>query len=109
MTKELKALNEIKYGGLVKDDVVCFTKKAFEKRLDLIETALKRLENYDNSTCNGLMNENIKLKEILRIIKENVMPLLSVDMIKYCKVYPIEDKEIIITQDEYNLLKEWLK
>ena len=33
MSKELttlEALNDLRYGGLVKDDVVCFNKKAFD-------------------------------------------------------------------------------
>ena len=44
MNKELtplEALNDLRNSGLVKDDVVCFTKKALEIRLNIIETALK--------------------------------------------------------------------
>lgn len=85
MIKELQALNDLRNSGLVKDDVVCFTKKAFEKRLDIIEKYLKALEI-------------IKEKEV------NVFIFLhSGDLETYNDM--VEDNRKP-TQEEFNLLKE---
>lgn len=74
MSKELDALNDLRNSGLVKDDVVCFTKKAFEKRLDIIETRLKREDSIEITAIDieqdnkALCKENKKLKRELEII-----------------------------------------
>ena len=69
MSKELEALNDLRNCGLVKDDVVCFTKKAFEKRLDIIESTLKDFEWLKSKLDIDFMNRLSVPEDKIRLLK----------------------------------------
>ena len=111
MSKELlplEALDNLRYGGLVDGNVVCFTKLAFEKRLDIIETALKDYERKlklakEYEDVNNVA-KRLKALEIIKKKKVNVRFLISCKTLK-------EYNDVIsdhLTQEEYDLLKEVL-
>lgn len=124
MSKELQALNDLRNSGLVKDDVVCFTKKALERRLDIIETELK--ENNELKTRNyellkeseHFYNERNKYKQTLEIIKKEISDCLEFYYDKehdYGEVWCIQNEEesrVLIasanSKEEFDLLKEVL-
>ena len=69
------------------------------------------IENKERELLRQWILETCFPKELkaLEIIKEKVMPLLNVDLIKRFKIYPVEDKEIEINEKEYDLLREVLE
>lgn len=113
-SKRIRKLLENKYGLLIYAD-----------DLDLIETALKRLENYEqNEDFNkdvlnyAFLNEQDKIKKLkaLDIIKEKKVNVLM--FICYAnsgkngfKMYnqAMENEEWRLTQEEFDLLKEVLE
>ena len=112
----LEALNDLRNSGLVKDDIVCFTKKALEKRLDIIETTLKDYETlkkeheFLSEHFNELLNENRKEHRVIEIIKEKVGLRFY-----YCddlKKYAIEigglQSYVFNSKMDYDLVKEIL-
>ena len=123
MSKELtplEALNNIKnlfIGSPIKPT----------QQFEIIETALKRLEKYDNDLdIEPLKKAVLKQDEILRIIKEKGLHYLEIALIQgNCSYedYLMECNRTIDiglirkslfdckpkTQAEFDLLKEWLK
>lgn len=116
MNKELKALKRIrklledKYGLLI-----------YVNDLDIIETALKKVERIEKSyrqatemKC-AMEKHIIKQDKILRIIKEKVMPLVSLDYQpeRKGKEYRVYDSELYqytdLFKEQYDLLKEYFK
>lgn len=106
MNKELEALSDLRNGGLVKDDVVCFNKKAFDKRLDIIETALK------NERQNAFLRE----EEIVRTIDRRNAKKFKI--LEYLKDICLEGKDkygngswgwVEFDLDKHPILKNWLK
>lgn len=91
--------------------------------LNIIETELKRLENFDNHHCvtlprmsgkKSLAEDYAEALMILRIIKEKVMPLVCVDDGEVANGhYRVYDAELYmhreLTRTEFDLLKEVLK
>ena len=86
MSKGLEALKEIKGKFFKQKGNTTSGDFGLYRRLSIIEEELKAFE----------------------IIKEKIMPLLSVDEIKYFKIYPIDDEGVEISKEEYDLLKEVL-
>ena len=107
MTKELEALYRINQKFVNKE--WANKPRETEKDFELIETALKRLEEIDKVMF--LNNQKMeKQDEILRIIKEkkvNISMLVFVenDLEVFNSLYS-EDRQL--TQAEFDLLKEWL-
>lgn len=100
----LESLNDLKNSGLVKDNAVCFTKKAFEKRLDIIETALKRLEEHDKIFKKYDIND-IWLEPALYVIK-NYFPMDTETQLNELKVLEIiKSADFLLEFDESQ--NEW--
>ena len=99
MTKELEALNDLKYRGFYYTKEGIDISTFVQMRLDIIETALKRLEKQD---------------EILRIIKEQ--PMFPVYITMYKNAYEMVadrksfalNKSVEELQAKFDLLKEEL-
>ena len=109
MSKELEALNEIKEKFCVTDGNCTIGDFGLYRRLDIIETALKRLEQAEN--CVFTSKEDVKKEhKALEIIKKRLgIELCFVDsqqtyyiVIGGLVSYPLKGEE------EYNLLKEVL-
>ena len=120
MSKELEALANLMARVSCGEDNINKAKYDYE----IIETALKRLANYEqNEDFNkdvlnyAFLNEQDKIKKLkaLELVKEKVMPLVSVEHettrngVKKYRVYDNEGYDYIeLTKDEYDLLKEVL-
>lgn len=118
MTKELEALERIKYYGFYDDygNSHCLV-DTYKKELDLIEIALKEHEN-DKQVWKNYLKEiknlppvevQMKLKAFEIIKEKNVNVLLfnfSTSLRDYNESRLEKDKLI---QEEFNLLKEVLK
>ena len=121
----LEALNDLRNSGLVNGDVICFTKKAFEIRLDTIEKALKNSEWYKKEMIKfekAFTEENeekLKIEQALGIIKEKQIDMYHLkDAIEF-EFETDEDavefynqdygEDFCITVEEFELLKETLK
>lgn len=120
MSKELEALNELKYKGFYysKDGIDIST--FVQMRLDIIESALKRLALFDDENVVAYLSRSDEKKlKALEIIKRNPLMIcaeyykciveLKLTYQEYLKYFPNEEDRSIKTQEEYNLLKEVLK
>lgn len=104
MTKELEVLENIKNLILpvLEDDDWRITRHLFEDYLDIIENALKRLENYEK-------NEDFS-KDVINYAflseKDKIKKLKALEIIKKreCLFKGLSE----VTQEEYELLKEIL-
>lgn len=97
MNKELKAFEELR-SSLSKNFVIS---DVANEKLDLIETALKRLETLEEEKQSFDRQLEKKLKA-LEIIKERVLEIDDFHKIISCK------DQIMLTMKEYDLLKEVL-
>lgn len=126
MNKGLEALKELKYVH----DTECGEDKSVNERFTLIETELKRLEeletrfatlktNYNmvNDLCKQYCDECVKQRKILRIIEEK---RVDFGILPYCLDLETYNNAIVVngnewtnykplTQEEFDLLKEWLE
>ncbi len=118
MNNGLEALKELKYRGFyyTKDGIDIST--FVQMRLDIIEPVLERLEELEKAyglVVDGLYNtseEKEKQDKILRIIKEknvNVRGIINSPNIEYYIDHCMPRHSEEPTQEEYDLLKEWLK
>lgn len=130
MSKELETLESIKNLILpvLEDDDWRITRHLFEDYLDIIENALKRLENYEKNedfskdVINyAFLSEKDKIKKLraLEIVKESIGLKMSVDEDIGCLYVPITkcfqplEQNICIVgyvkgKDKIDLLKEVL-
>ena len=98
----LEALNDLRDCGQE------FNKAEFNKRLDIIETALKRLEVLIEEKTSFDRQLEKKLKALEIIVKKGVavgmLQLKEVELQEYNDF--IGDKKLYLTQEEFDLLKE---
>lgn len=114
MSKGLEALNRIVSESWVENEEI-----DLEEDIKLVETELKRLEEYDKHLKGDLLGCVVyKQGEILRIIKEKKVNCLEISTCADYKTYMVffdkwnwygEYDEFILTEQEFDLLKEWLK
>ena len=109
MNKGLEAFYKLKESIEYKGgDFYC----ANQQRLDIIETELKRLEEARDmwkGIADNLKTKKSKQDKVLRIIKENnIIKLERHKDTNRCYLIYTFDK-VQIANDEFELLKEWLK
>lgn len=105
MIKELLALDELKHRNFYysKDGIDIST--FVHMRLDIIETALKRLEQAEN--CVFTSKEDIKtVLKALEIIKEKMVDIFVLSISENVEMYNNKRSfRLKLTQEEFDLLK----
>ena len=114
MSKELEAFESIKFGCCNFED-----RTLYQDEFDIIEAALKRLEQYENETqsIGEMIGKKLKALEIIVKKKVDTKRLLYYLKTNACddnvlcwyNEYGVDfDTEKTLTQEEYDLLKEVL-
>ena len=133
MNEGLVALKELRENGAVSFSraTISFTYLAFTKRADIIEKELKRLEEYDKTIpfLTKKLAQKLKKEKALEIIRDKRVnvdyfiytcvkndwsyedyldEISNSDNLALCGQYCFSNKQPILTQEEYDLLKEVL-